>query len=149
MLCAMNSTFARLCRAYAAGLLINGAAVAAEQQETTAGVFFPEGSGAALYVEFCAVCHGSEARGGGPLAATLSVAAPDLRRMSVLAGGQFPAERVRRHIDGRDINPAHGSREMPIWGSVFKRTRGAYGERRVEERLDNLVEYLRRIQDAE
>lgn len=149
MLCVMDSTFRNVFHACLASLLINSAVTAAEHQETNSGVFFPEGSGAALYVEYCAVCHGSEARGGGPLAATLSIGPPDLRRMSVLAGGQFPAERVRRHIDGRDINPAHGSREMPIWGSVFKRTRGAYGERRVEERLDNLVEYLRTIQDNE
>ena len=127
-------------------LVIVGDVLAGDSGEET---FVAEISGGGLFVEYCAVCHGGDARGDGPLAATLSISPPNLRRLAVLGGGIFPHERVRRHIDGRDINPAHGSREMPVWGSVFKRARGAYGERRVQQRLDILVDYLRSIQEAQ
>ena len=133
----------------AALLLLQGSVAAAADQPQVAVDPAPVITGSGYYALYCAVCHGSDARGGGPLAATLSIAPPNLRRMAVFAGNQFPADRVRQHIDGREFNPAHGSREMPVWGSVFKRARGSYGERRVGERLDKLVDYLRRIQDVE
>ena len=129
-----------------ASLFASALVAAAERDD---GMNVPQSSGGALYIEYCAICHGSDARGDGPLAATLSVAPPNLRRLAVLGGGIFPTERVRQHIDGRNINPAHGNREMPVWGSAFKRARGAYGERRVEQRLDSLTDYLHSIQEAQ
>jgi mono/diheme cytochrome c family protein len=38
--------------------------------------------GPALYKAYCAVCHGPEAKGDGPMAATLKVHPPDLTRIS-------------------------------------------------------------------
>jgi len=36
--------------------------------------------------------------------------------------GKFPTERVRSYIDGTATpsTPAHGSREMPVWGDALK-----------------------------
>ena len=103
--------------------------------------------GEALYVEYCAVCHGSEGRGDGPLAGGLTVKPANLRRLGVSNGSEFPTARIAASIDGRDQPLAHGTREMPIWGEAFKRSQGAYGERRVAERIDALVDYLRRLQE--
>jgi len=74
-------------------------------------------AGAALYRDLCAVCHGSDARGDGPMAGALSVAVPDLTALA--AGGDFPTLRVVRQIDGRDPLLAHGG-DMPIFGGWFE-----------------------------
>lgn len=73
--------------------------------------------GAVLYTDFCAVCHGAEAAGDGPMAEVLTLAPPDLRRLS--EGGAFPVLRVARQIDGRNPLLAHGG-EMPLFGTWFE-----------------------------
>ena len=116
---------------------------AAEQPATTA---VPASDGAGDYVIYCAVCHGSSGAGDGPLAPGLTVPPPDLRSLRFLGGGIFPRNRVTEMIDGREMIMFHGDRDMPVWGDVFKRSRGAQGERRVRERIDGLVDYLESLQ---
>ncbi|MGR8918470.1 MAG: c-type cytochrome [Gammaproteobacteria bacterium] len=132
----------------AAVALAATAALAADQPLESAARVYPEVSGATLFVERCAVCHGSDGRGDGPLADGLTRQPTNLRRLSIVNGGEFPAERVRMSIDGRDLPALHGTREMPVWGYEFKLTPGAYGERRVQEHLDLLVDYLHGLQDS-
>lgn len=74
-------------------------------------------SGAALYADYCAVCHGTDATGDGPMAEVLTVPPPDLTRLS--AGGAFPLLQVARQIDGRRPMRAHGG-EMPLFGRWFE-----------------------------
>lgn len=102
--------------------------------------------GAALYLEYCAVCHGQDARGDGPMAAGLTRPPANLRQLTQASDGKFPDERVRTAIDGRDLPLQHGTRDMPVWGQAFKRSRGAQGEQRVAAHMDALVDYLRSIQ---
>ncbi len=73
-------------------------------------------AGRSLFVAYCTSCHGGDARGGGPVAATLSVPPADLTRIALRRGGHFDASAVAFHIDGRTEVPAHGTREMPVWG---------------------------------
>jgi mono/diheme cytochrome c family protein len=75
------------------------------------------GEGARLYADFCAVCHGADARGGGVMAEVLTVAPPDLTTLA--AGGAFPTLQVVRQIDGRDPLLAHGG-DMPLFGMWFE-----------------------------
>ena len=75
------------------------------------------GAGAALYGDFCAVCHGPAGRGDGPMAEALTVAPPDLTMLA--EDGEFPVLRVARQIDGRDPLVAHGG-EMPLYGQWFE-----------------------------
>ena len=79
-------------------------------------------SGADMYRTWCASCHGSEGKGNGPTASALKKAPTDLTLLRKKNGGTFPAERVRNYIEGKDAatSAAHGSREMPIWGDVFR-----------------------------
>jgi mono/diheme cytochrome c family protein len=51
--------------------------------------------GSALYRAYCAVCHGSETRGSGPMAKPLKKAPTDLTRIAARNGGAFPLARVR------------------------------------------------------
>ncbi len=77
------------------------------------------GDGEQLYGELCAVCHGVEAKGDGPAAPALRAVTPDLTLMAKSNDGVFPFEEVQRAIRGEGEIVAHGSRQMPIWGTAF------------------------------
>jgi mono/diheme cytochrome c family protein len=104
-------------------------------------------SGAQLYGRFCASCHGPGAHGDGPVAASLRVLVPDLTLLANRHGGTFPAEQVRKIIDGRTVQPPHGPRDMPVWGTEFRvATSSAPDQRSSDNLIDRLVDYLRTIQ---
>jgi mono/diheme cytochrome c family protein len=100
--------------------------------------------GSQLFRAHCATCHGTTARGNGPMADQLRRPTPDLTRYTARNGGVFPSERVRRIVDGRDV-ASHGDREMPVWGDVFKMTAGG-DPAVVKARIDAIVKYLEGIQ---
>jgi mono/diheme cytochrome c family protein len=106
-------------------------------------------SGAELYREFCASCHGVKGQGNGPVASSLRQKVPDLTLIAKRRGGRFPAEEVHRIVDGRSIPRAHGSAEMPVWGWEFYGFAGEDATRRrsVAELIDQLVGYLQSIQN--
>jgi mono/diheme cytochrome c family protein len=96
-----------------------------------------------MFRNYCAPCHGADGRGGGPAAPALKTAPADLTQISRRNGGKFPVFRVANVIRGYDAVAAHGSREMPVWGSVFR----AFGdELSVKLRVDNLTSYLETLQ---
>ncbi|NNU80686.1 cytochrome c [Halovulum dunhuangense] len=70
------------------------------------------------YIEYCASCHGSNGKGGGPLAELITVAPPDLTTLSQRNEGAFPMLQVIHIIDGRTGVRAHGG-PMPVYGAVF------------------------------
>ena len=131
------------------GLLIPFAAGFAQQKtqdqakkiEITYSLQGPE-----MYRTFCASCHGLEGKGNGPAAAALKKAPADLTLLSQKNGGKFPAQRVREYIEGKDAKAtdAHGSREMPIWGDVFRNIANDQGA--VTYRLFTLSSYLETLQ---
>jgi mono/diheme cytochrome c family protein len=92
-----------------------GGSAWAEGEETVGDA----ATGAALYKAHCAVCHGTEARGNGPMAPVLLVPPADLTSLIARYDGIFPLERVAARIDGRDPLVSHGS-DMPIWGEFFE-----------------------------
>jgi mono/diheme cytochrome c family protein len=106
----------------------------------------PTESGAALFRTYCASCHGTDARGAGPMTTQLRRLPPSLTSFAVRNGGVFPGERVHRIIDGRDI-ASHGTMEMPVWGDAFRRTREGLSEEAAAARIDAIVRYLESIQE--
>ena len=104
--------------------------------------------GKQLYFRFCAACHGEQAEGNGPVASYFKIAPPDLTRLAKRRGGTYPADEVRKTIDGRSGAGAHGSRQMPVWGYelYFADTGNPDKQKQVEELIDLLVEYLRTVQ---
>ncbi|MDP4822866.1 MAG: c-type cytochrome [Aestuariivirgaceae bacterium] len=99
---------------------------------------------------YCATCHGTDAKGGGPVAEFMTMEPPDLTTLSRRAGGRFPAELITRVIDGRAQVKAHGPRDMPVWGDYFAAekpgaTRGVQ-EAEAEARIRALVAYIGSIQ---
>jgi mono/diheme cytochrome c family protein len=103
-------------------------------------------SGAYLFKIHCATCHGKDGKGDGPLAAELHFAPADLTLLARRNGGLYPAEQVFRIIDGRKALKGHGGPEMPIWGDAFKGSDEGYGEEKVKQKVDALVEFLKSIQ---
>lgn len=76
-------------------------------------------SGRTLFMTYCVQCHGSDAKGTGPMASALSMAPPDLTGLASRNGGLFPTAAVATQIDGRMPLLAHGG-EMPLFGPVFE-----------------------------
>jgi mono/diheme cytochrome c family protein len=77
-------------------------------------------TGSEMYKTWCASCHGTAGKGDGPAASDLKTHPTDLTQLSKKNGGKFPTERVRNYIEGIAAAPAHGSREMPVWGTYFR-----------------------------
>jgi len=106
-------------------------------------------SGPQLYQRFCASCHGPQAYGDGPVAATLKVMVPDLTRIARRQqNGEFPEQRIREIVDGRAVLPAHGLRDMPVWGYELEAQAppDQPGRAAAQSLIDKLVGYLRSIQ---
>ena len=100
-------------------------------------------SGTATFNAYCTSCHGPSGKGDGPAAKALSKPPADLTQISKRNAGKFPANAVKMHITGDTVVAAHGTRDMPTWGPVFK---SAEGSSTVELRLKNLVDYIESIQ---
>jgi mono/diheme cytochrome c family protein len=79
-----------------------------------------DNSGRDFYLKYCASCHGKDGKGDGPVSPYLKVKPTDLTLLRKNNKGIFPLRRVMTSIDGTRIVRAHGDREMPVWGEVFK-----------------------------
>ena len=113
----------------------------AQEQEVAA-------AGKPAYDHHCAVCHGREGKGDGVAANFLTVKPADVTQLSTKNGGQFPFWKIYRVIDGREKITGHGTRDMPIWGAVFRSetTSNSAAQTQVRGRILELVYYLQAIQ---
>ena len=102
--------------------------------------------GGEVYRTYCASCHGTAARGDGPLASSMRRKPANLTEIATRNGGQFPSELVFKVIDGRERVRGHGGPDMPVWGDAFARSRDGGDEVRVKAVIKSLVEYLESIQ---
>lgn len=106
-------------------------------------------AGARAFAEHCAVCHGADARGDGPMAPTLHTPPADLTRIAARRRGDFPAAEIAQTIDGRFAPREHGTREMPIWGDLLGGpwVPGPDREALVRGTIETLIAYLESIQE--
>jgi len=104
--------------------------------------------GGNAFATHCASCHGADGKGAGPVAASLRIPPADLTLIAARRGGVFPADDIAAWIDGRMSPPAHGTREMPVWGYRFAEglPPGELSQELVRGRILTVVEYLRSIQ---
>lgn len=101
--------------------------------------------GPALYQAYCAVCHGTDARGGGAIAMSFKLPPPDLTGIAARNGGVYPQARVERIISGEELFPGgHGTRTMPIWGPIFSQIAGDQDLGRM--RIHDLAMFIGRLQ---
>lgn len=105
------------------------------------------------YEAKCASCHGLKGKGDGPAARYMTQKVTDLTTLAKNHGNILPAERMFDMIVGKAQAPGpHGSREMPVWGNVYR----IEGQPMADERYDSesyirgrvlmLIEYIHRIQ---
>lgn len=109
----------------------------------------PQGSGTQLFQSLCSSCHGTHAQGDGPVAPLIKTGVPDLTLLAHRNGGVFPTDAVRRTIDGRFDRPAHGARDMPVWGWRLYGAldpNDAAGRERTDAAIERLVGYLQSVQ---
>ena len=109
--------------------------------------------GAHEYQKDCADCHGKGGKGDGLYSVNAKAPLPDLTTLAKRNGGAFPKERVAKSIDGRLEIKAHGTSDMPAWGTEYLRRAGEYygdvaydPEAYVRERVTALVGHLERQQ---
>jgi mono/diheme cytochrome c family protein len=104
--------------------------------------------GAQLYRNQCAACHGMGGKGNGPAAPALKTPPPDLTVLAKNNDGKFPDLKVISVLEtGTDLT-AHGSKEMPIWGPIFRSMGPAAAGSQVGRlREVNLTDYLKSIQE--
>ena len=74
---------------------------------------------------------------------------PDLTRLSQENGGVFPAEDVRKVVDGRKTPRWHQRvRDMPYWGEVFEaEANNPTSKAQVQARIADIVDYVKGIQE--
>jgi mono/diheme cytochrome c family protein len=115
----------------------------AQEMEVIAG-------GEIQYQNYCAICHGVDAKGHGLMSKFLTIAPSDLTQLARKNAGKFPFWQVYRTIDGREEVRGHGTRDMPVWGARFRSDAGGNdsGSRsQVAGRILSLVFYLQYLQE--
>lgn len=105
----------------------------------------PSTDGKAMFNSYCAVCHGKDAKGGGPAASAMKTAPTDLTVLAKNNGGKYPAEHVAAVLRGQATTPSHGSEDMPIWGPLFSSISQGH-QAQVQQRITNLVDYVNGLQ---
>jgi mono/diheme cytochrome c family protein len=97
-------------------LLVISSAHAQQRVQQRAPIDF----GKAEYERKCAICHGLTGKGDGPMAAFITRKIPDLTTLAKNNNGVLPVSLMVAIIAGEKELPAHGSRDMPIWGTIFR-----------------------------
>ena len=135
----------RLALAAAIGLLAAVSAASAQTPTIKRDSIKPiaDISGDGSYKAYCAVCHGNAGKGDGPAAKALKVPPSDLTQITKRHGGKYPEGSIKMHITGDTVVASHGSREMPVWGPLFRSVDGSVDVLRVR----NLVVYLEQMQE--
>ena len=123
----------RLALLAAAGLMLAAPAFAQTKIKKEPIKPISDVSGSATFNAYCTVCHGPAGKGDGPAAKAFVKPPADLTQLTKKNNGKFPADAVVA---------AHGTRDMPTWGPVFKSIEGNASELR----LKNLVDYVESIQ---
>ncbi len=123
-----------------AGIVLTSAPLGAQAQPSSPP------TGDYLFRTYCASCHGTSAKGDGPLAESMRRRPADLTEIARRNKGVFPRDEVYRIIDGRQPVKDHGGANMPVWGDVFGRSSEVRSEAAITERIEALVRYLEGLQ---
>jgi mono/diheme cytochrome c family protein len=102
-------------------------------------------SGQEMFASYCAVCHGADGKGNGPAASALKTAPADLTALSGKNGGKYPSMHISSVLRGDADLPAHGSKDMPVWGPLFRQLSQGH-DAEVQQRIANLNQYIESIQ---
>lgn len=79
----------------------------------------PDVSGLDEFQRHCALCHGADGRGAGPLSDAMKKTAADITQLAKRNGGHFPFSDVLKSIRDGGTVPEHSRARMPAWGKIF------------------------------
>jgi mono/diheme cytochrome c family protein len=116
---------------------------AAQQEQAKKSPVTPSNSpsGTELFKQHCAVCHGNDLKGVGPVPEPYRVP-PDLTTLARRHGGKFPDAYVVDVLRSGVILPEHGPAQMPAWGTDFREMDGLDATQ-VALRIANLTNYIK------
>ena len=101
--------------------------------------------GEVTFRDHCAVCHGNQGKGDGPVAPALTPRPTDLAGLTKRTG-TFPAAQLTAALKGTDPVVAHGVSTMRIWGVFF--SADANGDtKESDRRISDVVEFIKTIQE--
>jgi mono/diheme cytochrome c family protein len=124
-------------RAFLQALLVGALLMA------SASLSWAQSNGQQEFERHCALCHGLNGKGGGPLADAMKLVPADLTRLAAHSNGAFPASRVGDVIRNGGGVLGHGSSAMLPWGNYF----GEKGKpEAAKTRIADLVAYIRSLQ---
>jgi mono/diheme cytochrome c family protein len=131
-------------------LLLSAAFAVAQQAGTTQIKHVPvkatsAASGQEMYASYCAVCHGANATGNGPAQSALKIPATDLTTLAQKNGGKYPGLHVSSVLRGDAELAAHGSKDMPVWGPLFRNLSQGH-DAEVQQRIANINAYIESLQ---
>ena len=136
----------------AMGMMISAPAIAQESSVRSVPTIrqipiasTPSNSGKDMFVSYCAVCHGKDAKGNGPAATAMKTPPADLTILSKGNGGKYPASHVAAVIRGQAALASHGTEDMPVWGPLLLSISQGH-EAQVQQRISNLVSYIDSLQ---
>ena len=104
-------------------------------------------SGAQMFKEYCASCHGVTGKGDGPAVVFLKAPPPDLRTMAQRNNGKYPAAQVVSMLTFGPGSQAHGDLDMPTWGPMFRSLNPQSHAQVAELRVRNLTGFIESIQE--
>jgi mono/diheme cytochrome c family protein len=106
-------------------------------QEKAPGPSSTLSSGAELFKQHCAVCHGDDLKGNGPFPPPYRVP-PDLTTLARRHGGKFPEAYVSNVLRNGVTLPAHRPAEMPSWATTNRLDKA-----HLESRIRDLTNYIK------
>jgi mono/diheme cytochrome c family protein len=101
----------------------------------------PDPTGAQLFGQYCAACHGGDLKGTGPVPEPYQ-SPPDLTTLARRNGGRFPEANVLDVLRNGVVIPAHGLADMPAWGTD-SRLMDINNPGQVSERINELVKFIK------
>ena len=100
--------------------------------------------GKVLFKQYCAVCHGIDAKGAGPAASALKQQPTDLTQISKRNQGKFPEDRMLRVLQGQERIVSHGTAEMPVWGTILYQMNSNLSTGQIQ--IHSLLRYVEGLQ---
>ncbi|HFA50045.1 MAG TPA: c-type cytochrome [Bacteroidetes bacterium] len=98
------------------------------------------------FKSYCVICHGENADGKGNMATLLNTPPLDLTAIAKRRNGVFPDAEVAKIIAGVENVPGHSTGDMPAWFETFKKSEGITDEKVLQEKINNIVAYLKTVQ---
>ena len=103
--------------------------------------------GERLYVAYCQMCHGEH--GDGAMADLLNTPPPDLTKIAARRDGKFPEDAITKKVSGKERILGHPETDMPVFWVAIKNGENLKDDHEVQERIDQLVRYLKSIQEKQ